>query len=129
MLLAVLMGRSPNLAPGTKALLIRYNKGTVGELAAEFSVHRRTVSRHLTRAGVQRRRRGQPPEIAETARRLYLEGLTVTEVADNLGMAASTVLYGLHRDGIAIRPARRRPTSRPTSYLWTHPGSLIVPPP
>ena len=50
---------SPLSPAQVRSLVARYQAGaTVGELAAELSAHRRTVSRHRTRARIQRRRRG-----------------------------------------------------------------------
>jgi DNA-directed RNA polymerase specialized sigma24 family protein len=60
---------------------------------------------------VQLRRLGLTEEQAMAAKRLYLDGLTLVEIAVRFGVAASTIRSCLLRRGVPMRPAARRRTA------------------
>jgi len=64
--------------------------------------------RHLVRAGVEFRRVGLSDEELVEAKQLYLDGLTLVEIATEYGVASSTVRSCLLRYGVLLRPAARR---------------------
>ncbi len=76
------IGKAPKLArrlsvTDVARLAERYRSGaTVYELAAEFAIHRTTVSQHLHAAGVQMRRQPFRATQVEVAFELYGEGLS-----------------------------------------------------
>jgi hypothetical protein len=69
---------------------------------------RETVVRHLVLAGIEFRRVGLTDEDSEKAQQLYLGGMTLAEIADSYGVAASTVRSCLLRQGVSMRPPARR---------------------
>lgn len=108
--IAALEKRQTSITPDLRTeLAARYEAGaTIRELAAWSGAHRQTVVRHLIRAGAEFRQGGLTDEQSKKAERLYLDGLTIVEIADRLGVAASTVGRSLHGQGVALRPAVRR---------------------
>lgn len=68
----------------------------------------RAVVRHLVGGGVELRRLGLTGEQARTVSDMYLEGLTLVEIAARLEVAASTVRRSLHGQGVVLRPPGRR---------------------
>jgi transposase len=79
---------------------------SLGELAREFGVHRRTVADHLERLGVARR--VNLPKLTSTdikrAASQYRAGDSLATVGKMLHVDASTVQRALKRVGVAIRP-------------------------
>lgn len=108
--MAALEKPQTSISPGVRAEMVtRYEAGaTVRELAAWSGAHRETVVRHLVRAGVERLRLGLDGDESAKARQLYLDGLTLAEIAVRYGVAASTVRSCLLRQGVVLRPAARR---------------------
>ena len=95
-------------AASTKAcnsLVAMYQVGaTIGELAARFGVHRTTVTAHLVRAGMDRRRRGLGPQQVEEAARLYGEGWSLARLGERFGVSDGTVLNAFRKAGVETRP-------------------------
>lgn len=86
-----------------------YVAGTpVRVLARRFDVHRSTVREIARRAGVQPRRLAPAKEVRTEAARLYVEGLTLTQVSQRLGISDKSVRAGVLAAGRSIRPAGRR---------------------
>ncbi len=82
------------------------------ELAATFGVHRGTVSELVRRAGVTVRRPGLPERIRREAARLYEEGLTLPQVAAQLGISKDGARAGIVACGGTIRPSGRQPARK-----------------
>jgi hypothetical protein len=84
---AALEKRQTSITPTLRAELVaRYEAGaTIRELAAWSGAHRQTVVRHLVRAGIESRNQGLTCEQAKVAAGLYLDGLTLVEIASRLG--------------------------------------------
>ena len=85
--------------------MLAYQAGAgVLELAALFGIGRDTVSQHLTRQGVGRRRRGLDESQVSEAARLYVEGWSLKRLEAKFGVDAETVRQALKRHGVAMRP-------------------------
>lgn len=87
----------------------------VDELARRFAVHRTTVHRLAAQAGVAVRRRGLDEPGRREAARLYELGMTLEEVAAELGVGDETVRSAAVACGATIRPRGRRPSAKTTS--------------
>ncbi|MGO1920317.1 MAG: helix-turn-helix domain-containing protein [Microbacterium sp.] len=90
-------------------LLAGYTAGvSVRELADRFGVHRGTVWEMARRAGLAVRQ----PELSESVRaqaaQLYGRGLTLAQVAAQLGISNEAVRSAVIACGGTIRPAGRR---------------------
>ena len=68
---------------------------TVNELADRYGVHRATVSAHLTRRRVGRRRPGLGVEEAAEAVRLHLGGVSMRAIAQSMGVDRKAVRRAL----------------------------------
>ena len=75
---------------------------TVNELADRYGVHRATVSAHLTRRGVQRRRPGLGVEEAAEAAKLHLGGISMRAIARTMGVDRKAIRAVLVQAGIGI---------------------------
>ena len=90
-------------------LVERHQAGEgVVTLAQAYGVHRSTVTAHLDRRGA-RRRLGLTDEQVERAGRLYQRGMTLDEVAAELGTSQRTVGRAVASLGVPRRPASPRP--------------------
>ena len=90
-------------------LVARYQSGaTVYELAAEFSVERRTVAVQLKRQGVTLRRQSPTADEVDEMIRLYRSGLSLAAVGLHLGFVARTVQRYLRGRGMQLRDTRGR---------------------
>ena len=97
-------------ASNQAALLAAYAEGMpVRELSARFEVHRATINDMVSRAGAQVRKTGLPDPIREEAARLYAEGLTLPEVAAQLGIGYKSARTGIIASNVPIRPRGRQP--------------------
>lgn len=97
-----------------------YVTGTpVRVLARRYGVHRSTVREIARRAGVQPRRMAASEGARAEAARLYMEGLTLAQVSQRLGISDDSVRAAVLAAGGAIRsPGRRascgqRPAPKP----------------
>ncbi|WP_255556206.1 hypothetical protein [Tessaracoccus palaemonis] len=77
-------------------LVDEYRSGaTVNELAEKYGVHRATVSAHLTRRRVGRRRPGLGVEEAAEAVLLHLGGVSMRAIAQSMGVDRKAVRRAL----------------------------------
>lgn len=73
-----------------------YRSGaSVNELAERYGVHRATVSAHLTRRGVVRRRSGLGVDEAAEAVKLHLGGVSMRAIAHSMGVDRKAVRAAL----------------------------------
>ena len=77
---------------------------TVYELAAEFGVHRHTMSEILERRGVSRRYQKLSPEQIDAPCALYKSGFLLTKIAHQLGRRAKTVRQTLMKAALRSDP-------------------------
>jgi DNA-directed RNA polymerase specialized sigma24 family protein len=99
--MAAVEKRQTSISPALRVELVAcYEAGaTIRQLAAWSGAHRQTVVRHLVRGGVELRRLGLTGELARGASDRYVEGLTLVEIAAELGVAASTIRRSLLGQG------------------------------
>lgn len=91
------------------ALAQEYAKGVpVDELVRRFGIHRTTVHRLASQAGVAVRRRGLDEPGRREAARLYEQGMTLEEVATELGVGDETVRSAVVACDGTIRSRGRR---------------------
>lgn len=91
-------------------LLAGYADGVpVHELATRFQVHRGTVTKLVRQAGLAVRRPAVPEPVRQEAVRLYVDGLTLVEVGERLGINDKTVRLLVIEAGGTLRPRGRRP--------------------
>jgi len=94
-------------------LIDRYSSGaTVYELATEFSIDRKTMSRHLKAAGNPMRLRPLDTGQVGEAIRLYDSGLSLAAIGRKLGVHASTVRFALREQGVSMRKPWDHPRQR-----------------
>lgn len=94
-------------------LVERYHAGaTVYELAAEFGVHRTTISQRLKTAGVQMRLQPLTAKQVATTAALYGTGLSLADVGQQLGVDASTLHQALRQHGVEMRRPWEHPRHR-----------------
>lgn len=92
-------------------LLADYEAGTeTAELQRRYGLSRGSVRKLLTDAGVAPHRRPLSDDEVGACARLYEGGMTIREVAAELGVPKTTVQNALRRFGAVMRPARRRGT-------------------
>jgi DNA-binding transcriptional regulator LsrR (DeoR family) len=90
-----------------EALIADYEAGArVGELAKVYRLHRTTVAGHLARAG--RTRPVMTEAQIDQAVRLYLDGWTLRNLGQHLGVADRTIRRVLVKRAVAIRSGGRR---------------------
>ena len=90
-------------------LVVRHQAGEgVVALGQAYGVHRATVSDHLNRRGARRRLGLTEAEVAR-AGRLYQRGMTLDEIAAELGTSQRTVGRAVASLEVARRPAGPRP--------------------
>ncbi len=93
-------------------LVSRYRAGAkVGELAANFGVHRDTVSEILDRQGIARRQKGLAPELLGEVIALYRSGSSLATIGAKMSVDAGTVALALRKAGTPLRPRRGGPAS------------------
>ena len=91
------------------ALLAGYAEGVpVQELATRFKIHRATVREIARRAGHPSRALEHSEQLRAEAARLYRGGLTLSQVADQLGIGDESVRSAVVAAGGTIRPKGRR---------------------
>lgn len=90
-------------------LLTGYAEGApVQELATRFGIHRATVWAIAQRAGYPSRAPEHSDELRAEAARLYNDGLTLSQVAKELGIGDEAVRSAVVATGGTIRPKGRR---------------------
>jgi transposase len=81
---------------------------TRAELAERYRVHPQTITRWLVEAGLPTRHPPVPlPVPAAELARLYGEGMTAAEIADNIGVDAKRVVRELRAAGVTFDTSRR----------------------
>ncbi|HZJ05061.1 MAG TPA: hypothetical protein VFD59_06280 [Nocardioidaceae bacterium] len=93
----------------------RGGEGVVA-LAKAYGVHRSTVTAHLDRRGA-RRRLGLTDEQVQRAGRLYLRGITLDEIAAELGTSQRTAGRAVASLGVPRRPAGPLARGHPRSEM------------
>ena len=98
------------LTPAQIDELVERHKAGEGvvALAKAYGVHRATVTAHLDRRGA-RRRLGLSEQQVQRAGRLYQRGVTLDEIATELGTSQRTVGRAVASLGVPRRPAGPRP--------------------
>ena len=97
-------------ASNREELLFGYANGVpLQELAAKFKIHRSTVRAIARRAGHPGRDPEHSEELRYEAARLYAEGLTLVQVAGQLGIGDEAVRSAVVANGGTIRPKGRHP--------------------
>ena len=77
---------------------------TINELADRYGVHRATVSAHLTRRRVGRRRSGLGVDEAAETVRLHLGGVSMRAIAQSMGVDRKAVRRALVEAGVLESP-------------------------
>jgi len=96
-------------ASNRETLLAGYTEGVpVRELAERFNIHRSTVREIARRAGHPSRAPEHSKQLRAEAARLYVEGLTLSRVADQLEMGDEAVRSTVLNHGGTFRPKGRR---------------------
>jgi DNA-directed RNA polymerase specialized sigma24 family protein len=87
-----------------EALIAGYRAGaTIYELAAQFGINRKTVSRILHREQVQMRMTGLDEEQIQEAQKLHTEGWSLAQIGERLRVDARTVHRRLQERGVRMR--------------------------
>jgi DNA-binding transcriptional regulator LsrR (DeoR family) len=85
---------------------------TVDELAERYQLHRTTVMRHLSTAGIETRRIARKltdDQVRHAAQRYHQEGLSLEELAEAFAVNSETIRREFIKAGVARRdPGRRR---------------------
>lgn len=96
-------------ASNHEELLAGYTEGVpVQELAARFKIHRATVREIAKRAGHSSRTQEHTEHLRAEAARIYLHGLTLSQVADQLGIGDGAVRSAVVAHGGTVRSRGRR---------------------
>jgi DNA invertase Pin-like site-specific DNA recombinase len=91
-------------------LIAGYQSGsTVYELADQFGIDRKTVSRILRRHDIPMRRTGLLPEQIDEATRLYEDGWSTAQIAAHLHTDQRTVQRRLSERHVTMRDTHGRP--------------------
>lgn len=97
------------IAPGQADGGRNAGSSRLGLPAAEFGIHRLTVSAHLRRAKIPIRRGGLSQNQAAETAALYEAGWSYGRLAEKLSASTDTVLKALRTASVDIRPRRRGP--------------------
>ncbi|GAA2007429.1 hypothetical protein GCM10009739_18460 [Microbacterium ulmi] len=96
------------------ALADEYRAGAkVTMLAVKYGVHRQTMHVHLKRHGVARPLNILDEAKADRAARLYADGMTLAEVAAEVGSNTRSITLALEARSIPRRPRGLRAKYRP----------------
>ena len=92
--------------PQCQKLIDAYVSGMpVKQIAERFGVHRTTITKIVTGAGVKVRSQPLASSTREKARNLYDSGRSLAQVAEQLGVSASAVRSAVLVAGGTLRPA------------------------
>jgi transposase len=95
--------------PAIAELVAGYEAGaTVYELSSMFQIHRHTVAALLKRQQVRLRKSPLSDEEAENAIRLYRSGVSLANVADEIGRGTNTIRRALIAHGVDRRDTHGR---------------------
>jgi len=87
------------------SLVTAYRNGsTIQEVAKALKLHPQTVSVHLDRQGISKRKHGLSSQQVTQAARLYNGGASLAKVGARFGVDAETVRRTLRRAGVTVRP-------------------------
>jgi len=90
-------------------LVVRYRAGaSANDLAAQFKIHRRTVSAHLHNHGVTMRGQSLAEAQVSLAINLYGQGLSVAQIGTRLSVNGGTVWLALRASGVQMRDTHGR---------------------
>lgn len=91
------------------ALVAGYLAGaTVYELAAEFKIHRSTVSEHLKRQGIDMRGQGLTRDQVREAAELYRNDWSLSRLGDRFEVDGTTVWRALRQTEVVMRKPSER---------------------
>jgi len=91
------------------ALVADYRAGASStDLQAKYHLSKGSVLRLLRESSAEMRRRGLTDAQLDVVVSRYRDGLTIREVAAELGLPKTTVQNALERAGLPMRPAARR---------------------
>lgn len=79
---------------------------TIDHLAAQFQINRKTVLRHLRRAGFPRRSAALDHTQIGEAALLYGRGESLATIGRHFGVDGGTVASALRKHGVKLRPRR-----------------------
>jgi transposase len=82
----------------------------VRAISQKYGVHRGTIPAIVLRPGAQLRPPGLSDQCRAHAASLYVDGLTLQEVAERLDLNPKTVRSAVIAEGGSLRPRGRRPT-------------------
>ena len=92
--------------PQRQKLIDAYASGMpVKQIAEHFGVHRTTITKIVTSAGVKVRNQPLASSTRDEARHLYDVGRSLAQVAEQLGVSASAVRSAVLVTGGTLRPA------------------------
>ena len=80
----------------------------IHEIAKEFTLNRVTVSKHLERAGVDKRPRSMSAAQIDEAALDYTAGQSLEKIGKRLGFDSTTVLKELRLRGVRMRDTHGR---------------------
>jgi hypothetical protein len=80
----------------------------VYELAAQYGINRKSVSKQLHVRGVTMRMGGLSPTQIDQAVGLYVEGASLATIGQRLGVDAGTVHARLRERGVVMRDTQGR---------------------
>lgn len=105
-------------------MVTRYTAGeAIRALSREYGISRSGLRQLLQNAKVVLREQGITPENVELAVQFYRQGMTLVQVAEQVGSSYGALRKALHEQGVALRaPGRgRRVISRgcPSATLET----------
>ncbi len=84
---------------------------SVRAISVKYGVHRGTIPALVRRSGVSTRQPGLAPAERARAASLYVDGMTLTQVARFMGVGDESVRRAVLAEGGQIRPKGRRPGS------------------
>lgn len=97
--------RTPLTPAESSALAASYQQGVgVVELARKYKIHRDTVHEHLKRHRLARPINYFTSELGDQAAKLYQAGMTLSQVAKEIGSNTRSVTLALEERGIPRRP-------------------------
>ncbi len=110
---APMVEREPRAMPGiarrlkdteVSELVSAYEAGaTVYQLAEQFRINRRTVSKTLKRQGVETRWQRLTEADVDEAEYLYAQGWSLARIGERLSVSDGTVHYRLKKRGVQMR--------------------------
>ena len=92
--------------PQRQKLIDAYVSGTpVNQIAERFGVHRTTITKIVTSAGIKVRSQPLATSTRKEARRLYDSGRSLAQVAEQVSVSSSAIRSAVLLTGGNMRPA------------------------